>query len=211
MPSQLSEVRALVEGTWNEVARWLAAKPGIFGLPHPEQQIAFEYADRLRVAIRQSLGVPSWDRLYFDASSVSLDGAAMPIVDRRAPIYVDSRQLFGLPAHASRDANLPDLAASVQVLRSAPEAFELDEDGRPRRGVSPSSIRDQGWLLEQHVAHLDELSGNACDAFLFVVYSNDARRSTAVDRREVASWASWHQLSNSLFWASRHFRARPKL
>lgn len=48
----LTQVRNLAEGTWEEVTRWFSAKPGIFTLPHPEQQLLFEYADRLRRAIR---------------------------------------------------------------------------------------------------------------------------------------------------------------
>ena len=48
----VTQVRNLVEGTWDEVTRWFSAKPGIFTLPHPEQQLLFEYADRLRRAVR---------------------------------------------------------------------------------------------------------------------------------------------------------------
>ncbi|MCC6663662.1 MAG: hypothetical protein IT375_07960 [Polyangiaceae bacterium] len=205
----LTQVRNLAEGTWEEVTRWFSAKPGIFTLPHPEQQLLFEYADRLRRAIRHVVGDHSWDRMYFDATTVTFERAPLPLDERRAPIYVDTRKLFGIPNPAPRDAAAPDVAVVIQVLRTAPAALELDDDARPLRpGQPPTAVQLQGWLLEQHVQHLEQLSHAACDGFLFVVYSNEARRRSAVDLREVASWASWHQPSETLWWATRHFRAR---
>jgi len=156
-------------------------------------------------------GNPNWDRLYFDATSVTLEGAVMPLHGRRPPIYIDTRQLFGIPEQVARNANAPDIAAALQVLRASPERLELDEDGRARRGFSAQSLRAQGWLLEQHVAHLNALTEQGCDGYLFLVYSSDPQRASTVDRREVASWASWHQINETLFCASRHFRARPNL
>lgn len=212
LPVSLNQLRHIVEGTWEEVARWFGAKPGIFTLPHPEQQLLFEYADRLRRAIRHLVGNHNWDRLYFDATTISLSCTPLPAaIGRRPPIYVDTRQLFGLSQHAQRDASTPDLAVGLQILRSSTELLELDDDGRPRRqSWTPSSIRLQGWLLEEHVRHLEDLCANACEGFLFVVYSNEARRRTAVDSREVASWASWHQPTETLWWTARHFRAKPR-
>lgn len=204
------QLRGLIEGTWEEVARWFIAKPRLFTLPHPEQQLLFEYASRLRYAIRANSGHATWDRLYFDASSTSLGtGSIAHVVARRPPLYIDTRRLFGLPDHGPRDLTTPDAAVAIQVVRSAPELLDLDDDGRPRsQRWMPVSVRLQGWLLDEHVAQLEELSAAPCDGFLFVVYSNDARRNTAVDTRDVASWASWHQPSSTLWWASRHFRAR---
>jgi hypothetical protein len=207
----LPALRDIADGSWDEVARWLAHKPGVFTLPHPEQQILFEYADRLRRAIRTAIGNPSWDRLYFDATTITYERALLPLEGRRAPLHVDTRQLFGLAPHAPREATSPDLAISILVLRSTPEYVETDEDGRPRKqSWTPASLRAQGWLLEEHVRHLEALSASACDGFLFVAYSNDARRRTPVELREVASWASWHCPHETFWWTSRHFRARER-
>ena len=209
-PPSPGQVRNIVEGTWEEVTQWLAAKPGIFTLPHPEHQIAFELADRLRRALRHLIGDHSWDRMYFDATTLTVDRVPVPLEGRRPPIFVDTRKLFGLAQHAHRDANAPDLALSIQVLRSTPELLELDEDGRPRRqSWTPTSLKRQGWLLEEHVTLLEAHSASACDGYLFVAYSNEARRRSSVDLREVASWASWHRPSETFWWATRHFRAKP--
>lgn len=210
-PITLPSLRRVVEATWDDVTRWFIAKPRIFALPHPEQQILFEYADRLRASIRSLCGNHSWDRLYFDSSSATLGGYPLAhLVTRRPPIYVDTRQLFGLTS-GTRDASAPDIAIAVQVLRSSSELIDMDDDGRPRhQAFLPTSVRAQGKLLEEHVAQLEELSQGACDGFVFVVYSNEARRRTAVDLREVASWASWQQPTDTLWWTSRHFRASRK-
>ena len=210
-PITLQSLRRVVESTWEDVAQWFGAKPRIFSLPHPEQQVLFEYADRLRASIRSLCGNHGWDRLYFDSSSATLGGYPLAhMVTRRPPIYVDTRQLFGLTSGV-RDANTPDIAVAVQVLRSSSELIDMDEDGRPRhQSWMPTSVRAQGKLLEEHVEQLEELTLGACDCFLFVVYSNEARRRTAVDLREVASWASWHQPNDTLWWTSRHFRAQRK-
>ena len=209
--TSLPQLRQIADGTWDEVAHWLSQKPGVFTLPHPEQQILFEYADRLRRAIRHLVGNHSWDRLYFDATTVSLERALVPLEGRRAPLHVDTRQLFGVAPQAPRDPSTADLAVSIQVLRSTPEYVETDDDGKPRKqSWVPASLRLQGWLLEEHVRHLEGLSENACDGFLFVVYSNDAGRRTPVELREVASWASWHRPGETLWWTSRHFRAKPR-
>ncbi len=204
-------MRRVVEATWDDVTRWLVAKPRIFSLPHPEQQILFEYADRVRASIRSVCGNHSWDRLYFDSSSATLGGFPLAhMVARRPAIYLDTRQLYGLTSGA-RDASNPDVAIAIQVLRSASELLDLDEDSRPRhQSWMPTNIRAQGKLLEEHVEQLEELSQGACDGFLFVVYSNEARRRTAVDLREVASWASWQQPTETVWWTSRHFRAYRK-
>ncbi|MFO0564194.1 MAG: hypothetical protein U0263_00955 [Polyangiaceae bacterium] len=210
-PIGLNQLRGIVEGTWEEVTRWIAAKPGVFTLPHPEQQLLFEYADRLRRAIRHLVQNHNWDRLYFDATTVTLERALMPLGERRAPIYVDTRQLFGIPNPAPRDASAPDVAISIQVLRAAPAELDLDDDGRPRRlAYVPTSLRHQGWLLEEHVQHLEALAQNSCEGFLFVLYSNEARRRSVVDLREVASWASWHRPLETLWWTTRHFRAKAR-
>jgi hypothetical protein len=208
----LPQVRQMVDGTWDEVARWFSAKPGIFTLPHPEQQVMFEYADRLRRTFRHAISNHTWDRLYFDASALTLETAPLPFaVGRRPPLYIDTRQLLGIPTGAPRDPGAPDIAVSLQVIRSAPETLELDDDARPRRqNWTPLNVRVQGWYLEEHVRQLEELSLAACEGFLFVIYSNEARRKSAVDLREVASWASWQQPSETLWWAARRFRARPR-
>jgi hypothetical protein len=206
----VQNLRRVVEATWEDLTRWFGAKPRIFALPNPEQQILFEYADRLRANIRSLCGNPSWDRLYFDSSSATLGGYPVAhLVTRRPPIYIDTRQLFGLTSGA-RDASAPDAAIAIQVLRSASELIDLDEDGRPRhQSWMPTNLRAQGKLLDEHVQQLEELAATgACDGYLFVIYSNEARRRTAVDLREVASWASWQPASDTLAWSSRHFRAK---
>jgi hypothetical protein len=208
-PITLLQARGIVEGTWEEVIHWFSQKPGIFTLPHPEQQILFEYADRLRRALRHIVQNHSWDRVYFDATTVTLDAAPPPLEDRRPPIYVDTRQLFGVPNPAPREDATPDIAVSIQVLRTGPEQLELDDDGCPRRlAALPQSLLLQGLLLEAHVRNLERLSQSACEGFLFVVYSNEARRTSSVDQRDVASWASWHRPSETLWWATRHFRSK---
>ncbi|MBK7585677.1 MAG: hypothetical protein IPI67_36510 [Myxococcales bacterium] len=207
----LAQLRSLAEATWEELTRWFSAKPGIFSLPHPEQQLLFEYGDRLRGHIRGQAQSQTWDRLYFDATTATQDRAPVPLDDSRAPIHIDTRQLFGIPNPAPRDETAPDLAVAIQVLRAPPVSVELDDDGRPRRQTfMPTSVRLQGWLLEEHVRNLEQASQNACEGYLFVVYSNEARRRSAVDLREVASWASWHRPTETLWWATRHFRARAR-
>ena len=210
-PETFANIRSLLEGTWQEVTHWLLQKPGIFTLPHPEQQVAFELADRTRRAIRQLVSSPSWDRLYFDATTLTLCRAPVTFDGQRAPIYIDTRQIFGLEPQSPRDPSSPDLAVSVQVLRTGPAMLELDDDGRPRRQTYvPTNLRSQGYLLEQHVAILEGTTTNPAEGFLFVVYSNEARRRSVVDLREVASWASWNRPSETFWWATRHFRARPR-
>lgn len=206
-PVNVQSLRRVVEATWDEVTRWFSAKPRIFSLPNPEQQILFEYADRLRASIRTLCGNQAWDRLYFDSSSATLGGYPLAHrVTRRPPIYVDTRQLYGLTS-GTRDASSPDIAIAIQVLRAASELIDLDEDGRPRhQSWMPTNIRAQGKLLDEQIEQLEELSRGACDGYLFVAYSNEARRRTAVDLREVASWASWQPAGETLAWASRHFR-----
>lgn len=206
----LQSLRDLVQGTWQEVAQWFVAKPRIFALPHPEQQILFEYAPRLRTAIRGAMGDANWDRLYFDASNTSLGtGSISHVIGRRPPLYIDTRRIFGLPEHGHRAITAPDIAIAVQVLRAAPALLELDDDGRPiAQRWMPTSLRLQGWLLDEHVSQLEELTPTPCDGFLFVIYNNEAGRRTTVDTRDIASWASWNQPSKSLWWASRHFRAK---
>jgi hypothetical protein len=67
-----------------------------------------------------------------------------------------------------------------------------------------------GALLEERVAQFDRFSRANYDATLFVVYSNEARRRTAVDSRDVASWASWQTPLDTLWWTARHFRAKAR-
>jgi hypothetical protein len=205
-------LRRLVEAAWEDVTRWFVAKPGVFALPRPEQQILFEYAERLRAGIRSLCVDPAWDRLYFDASSAGAGGDQLgQLAARRPPIYVDTRKLFGVTSPI-REASSPDVAVAIHVLRSARATLELDDDGVPRHQTwVPVGIRIQGKLLEEQVAELAALAQGACDGYLFVVYSNEARRKSAVDLREVASWASWHQPGETLWWASRYFRAQGKV
>ena len=204
----LIQLRQAVSSTWEEIAAWLVAKPRICRLPHPEQQIQFEYAVRLREKLRASTGLEGWDRLYFDGTTTSLVCQSSLIPRQRAPLYLDTRQLLG-GAGGERTESQPDVAIALQVLRSSAELLTLDGDGRPREQAwLPTSLRAQGWLLEEHVKRLDQLATRCCDGFLFVVYYNEARRSTSVDQRQVASWASWHKPTDTLWWASRHFRAK---
>lgn len=209
-PVSLASLRGVVDGVWHDVSRWLLQKPRVFSLAHPEQQILFEFAARLREALRQAAGQPRWDRLYFDGSSISLgSGSVSHVVGRRPPIFVDTRRLLGLPDAAPRMAATADLAVSLQVLRAPPPQLELDEDGRPRsQRWMPVSLRVQGFLLEEHVAELDRLTAQPCDGTLIVIYSNETGRRTAVDSRDIVSWASWHQPAPTFWWSSRHFRAR---
>ena len=209
-PLTLASLRDVVDGVWQEVAHWLMQKPRIFSLAHPEQQILFEYASRLREALRATAGQPRWDRMYFDASTVSLgSGAVSHVIGRRPPLYIDTRRLFGLSDHEPRSAEHADLAVSIQVLRAAPAQLALDEDGRPQsQRWMPVSLRVQDFLLQEHVTELERITSSPCDGTLFVVYSNESGRRTGVDAREIASWASWHQPAPTFWWASRHFRAR---
>jgi hypothetical protein len=208
----LAQLRRVVQNSWEELVGWLLAKPRILELPHPEQQILFELGCRMRGTLRSLVGDVSWDRMVFDASSSTLGAHAnADAFGRRPPIYIDTRHLFGVGASERRTTAKPNLAVSVCVLRSCRAALEVDDDGRPKNQTFlPTSVRTQGWLLEEHVRQLEELELEPCDGFLFVVYSNSARRRTAVDTREVASWASWQTPSDTLWWASRHFRAKAR-
>jgi hypothetical protein len=210
-PLTLSQLRRVIQNSLDELALWFTSKPRVFALPRPEQQLAFELASRLRETLRSLISSPSWDRLYYDASSLSPAYAMADSFGRRPPIYIDTRQLFGLPSRSSRGATAPDVAIALQVLRSAQEALDLDDNGHPRHPTwLPVSIREQGWMLDEHVRQLEQLSQSACECWLFVAYSNDARRKTAVDSRVVASWASWQKPTDTLWWAARHFRAKSR-
>lgn len=202
----LPALRELVDSAVNELASWFVAKPRLFGLPRPEQQIQFELASRLREHLRECTANPSWDRLYYDAADTGAAHAAT--VAQRPPIYVDARQLYG-SVSSPRSPAEPDLALAVHVLRSIRSEVEFDENGNPAGQTSlPLPISVAGSLLEQRVVEFDRLSHQACDCALLVIYSNDARRRTAIDKREVASWASWQTPLDTLWWTVRHFRAK---
>lgn len=211
-PLTLAQLRRVVQSQWDDVVAWLLAKPRILELANPEQQVLFELGCRLRGALRSLSGNRTWDRMHFDASSSTLGALVQPdATGRRPPLYIDTRQLLGIGGQERRTTAKPNLAVSLCVLRSCRAELELDNDGRPKtQAFLPTSIRTQGWLLEEHVRQLEELALEPCDGFLFVVYSNAARRHTAVDTREVASWASWQRPSETLWWASRHFRAKAR-
>ncbi len=206
-PLTLLQLREIVQGSVEGVAAWCVAKPRLFDLPRPEQQIQFELATRLRDVLRQRVANPTWDRLFFDASDSS--PASPASCTARPPIFIDTRQIFGTVGAATRGPAEPDVALAVHVLRSSRQTLELDENGVPaEQKWLPRSLLCEGVLLEERVAQLEHFSRAACDGVLLVVYSNEARRRTAVDTREVASWASWQTPLDTLWWATRQFRAR---
>jgi len=212
MPTLLTlvQLRETVQACIEDVAAWCTGKPRLFDMPRPEQQIQFELACRLREALRLRTQNAGWDRLSYDASQPG--PGAVAATKMRPPIHVDARQLFGVVGTAARTAGEPDLALAVHVLRSAPATLELDEDGAPaKQRWLPASLLAEGALLEERVAQLDRLSRASCDGTLFVVYSNEARRRTAVDSREIASWASWQTPLDTLWWTARHFRAKARV
>ena len=205
----LSQLRDLVQECIEDVTAWCVAKPRLFELPRPEQQIQFELAYRLREAVRKRSANGSWDRLYFDAA----DPSAMPVGSSaaRPPIFIDTRQLFGAVGSGSRSPTEPDVALAVHVLRSAKQSLELDENGAPtHQAWLPRSLLADGVELDERVAQFERLSRSCCDGALVVIYSNEARRRTAVDTREIASWASWQTPLDTLWWTVRHFRARAR-
>jgi hypothetical protein len=211
MPALLSllQFREIVQVCVEDVAAWCAGKPRLFDMPKPEQQIQFELACRLREALRASAHNPSWDRLSFDASEPA--PAAIAGTKSRPPVFIDTRQLFGISGTSARNPGEPDLALAVHVLRSSPASVEFDENGDPsRQKWAPRSLLVEGALLEERVVQLDRLSRASCDGVLFVVYSNEARRFTSVDAREIASWASWQTPLDTLWWTVRHFRAKAR-
>ena len=211
MPTLLTllELRETVQACIDDIAAWCVGKPRLFDMPHPEQQIQFELACRLRDALRERTSNPTWDRLWFDASEPAPGALAATSV--RPPVYVDTRQLFGVLGAAPRTANEPDLGVAVHVLRSSPPTVAFDDNGVPsKQRWLPSNLLMEGALLEERVAQFDRLSRANCDATLFVVYSNEARRRTPVDSRDVASWASWQTPIDTLWWTARHFRAKAR-
>lgn len=207
------QLRRVVERTWLELLPWLGQRSKLFELPHPEQQVLFELGFRLRENIRSLSSDASWDRLYFDASTASDQRTlAYKLTDRRPQLHVETRRLLGVAA-ASREH--PDLAIELAVLRSAPELIDYDDDGHPRhQRWSPLSMLAQGKSLDDSAAYLTQLSRQGVEGFLFVLYSNLAKRRTSVDTRSVASWASWLSVEvdgapvSGLTWASRHFKPR---
>lgn len=202
----LPTLREIVDSCVEDLASWFVAKPRLFDLPRPEQQIQFELAARLRDRLREGTANPAWDRLHYDAADTGAAHAAT--VAQRPPIYVDARQLYG-SLTSPRSAAEPDLALAVHVLRSIRKEVEFDENGNPTGHSSlPLPISVAGSLVEQRVIEFDRLSHQSCDCALLVIYSNDARRRTAIDKREVASWASWQTPLDTLWWTVRHFRAR---
>jgi hypothetical protein len=211
MPTLLTlmQLRETVQACIEDIAAFCVGKPRLFDVPHPEQQIQFELACRLRESLRERTQNPTWDRLWFDASLPA--PGALSMTSTRPPIYVDTRQLFGVLGATPRTPNEPDLGVAVHVLRSAPASLSLDENGAPsNQRWLPSDLLMEGALLEERVAQFDRLSRANCDATLFVVYSNDARRRTPVGSRDVASWASWQTPLDTLWWTARHFRAKAR-
>jgi hypothetical protein len=210
MPNVLTlpGLREVVDSCIAELATWFVAKPRLFDLPRPEQQIQFELAYRLRERLRERTSNPSWDRLHYDAADT---GAALAAtVVQRPPIYIDARQLYG-SVSSPRSPLEPDLALAVHVLRTVRAEVEFDENGNPASQPSlPLPISVTGALVEQRVLEFDRLSHNACDCALLVIYANDARRRTAIEKREVASWASWQTPLDTLWWTVRHFRAKAR-
>ncbi|MCA9641828.1 MAG: hypothetical protein KC492_14080, partial [Myxococcales bacterium] len=71
MPLNPAQLRRIVENTWVELMTWLGGRGKLLDLPHPEQQILFELGFRLRENLRSMAQDPTWDRLFFDASSLS--------------------------------------------------------------------------------------------------------------------------------------------
>jgi hypothetical protein len=211
MPTLLTlmQLRDTVQACIEDIAAFCVAKPRLFDLPRPEQQIQFELACRLRDTLRERTQNPAWDRLWFDASQ-PVPGA-LAATNVKPPIHVDTRQLFGILGTTPRTANEPDLGVAVHVLRSSPASLALDENGAPsKQRWLPTNLVMEGALLEERVAQFDRLSRANCDATLFVVYSNEARRRTLVDSRDVASWASWQTPLDTLWWTARHFRAKAR-
>ena len=89
--------------------------------------------------------------------------------------------------------------------------LELDDSGVPTgQQWLPRSLLESGALLEERVQQMEHLSHAACDGALLVIYSNEAKRRTPVDTREVASWASWQTPIDTLRWTVRHFRAKAR-
>ncbi len=205
----VADLRQIVTESWAEVVAWFTAKPRIFHLARPEQQISFELAHRIRERIRRDAGQPHWDRLTFDGAACQLSEAThVDAVGHGVPIHIDAAQLYGLSSRDRRDANqMPDIAVAVHVLRTSHELFDLDEDGTPRhQDYLPQPMRVQGWKLEEQVHAFERLAEREVASFLFVVYSNQAQRRTIVEKREVASWAAWTEVDDTLWWASRYFR-----
>jgi hypothetical protein len=205
----LQQLRDTTEECVEELATWCVAKPRLFELPRPEQQIQFELASRLRETLRTRTANPLWDRLYFDAAEP--DPAALAGGTARPPIFVDTRQLFGNVGAPTRGATEPDLALAVHVLRSTRQTLELDENGTPlQQAWLPRSLLVDGAQLEARVTQLERLAHASCDGVLLVIYANEARRRTGVDTREIASWASWQMPLDTLWWSVRHFRAKAR-
>jgi hypothetical protein len=206
----IAELRQAVTETWNELVVWFSAKPRVFRLPRPEQQVNFEFACRLRERLRRSADLQHWDRLYFDGVSCQLtESTHAEAVGHSVPIYLDAHHLYGLSNRDSRDESMPDMAIAVHVLRSSHELLDIDEDGRPRhQNFLPQSMAVQGWKLDEQVKAFETMAEQEVASSLFVIYSNQARRVTAVEKRDVASWAAWNEIDPTLWWASRYFRQR---
>jgi hypothetical protein len=201
----LADLRRAVEATWQDIISWCARKERIFDLNRPEQQILFELAVRLRDTLRQLSGLPSWDRLFFDAAAA---GHFLAAEWDRAPIRLDARQLCARP-DGIPPSGCVDIAIAVEVLRASNQVIEFDADGRPRnQRWIPQSLTTQGRNVETRVRTFEDLSEARCEGYLFVLYSNRSGRRTPLEMRQVASWATWHQASGTLLWASRHFRAK---
>jgi hypothetical protein len=205
----LAQLRETVQSSIDELAAWFVAKPRVFALARPAQQLQFELACRLRDRIRERTENPRWDRLHFDASDGPWASPAIP--SAKPPILVDARQLFGAIAADKRTATEPDVALAVHVLRAPPNSLDYDENGLPlRQAFAPDDLFRESVILEQRVGQFERLSHLNCDGALLVVYSNDARRRTAVDAREIASWASWQTPIDNVWWTARYFRAKAR-
>jgi len=205
-----TDIQSNITETWEGICAWVARKPRLLALPRPEQQIGFEFACRLREALRGACRFPKWDRLFFDATySIASETTHVDGVGRQPPIYLDTHQLIGRLPNAAPDSTLCDFAVAVHVLRASHELLDLDEDGRPRHQMwLPQSMLLQGARLEEQVREFERLAERGVEGYLFVLYVNQANRKTAVDSRAVASWATWRELGTGLSATSRRFRVR---
>jgi hypothetical protein len=200
-----SEVRNLIQECWAHVLARLAVRPHLADLRRPEQQLLFEFATGLRRAVRHTAESPSWDGLVVDGLAMT-DFLDVEPPLQGAPILLRTE---GLLATEAGQLAAGDIALAIHVLRAAPELLDFDEAGCPRHQLwTPTPMAVQGRLLEQRVAWCEAISEAGHEAWLGVVYFSVSGRRTGVESRQIASWASWQNITPTTLASSRRFRSR---
>jgi len=200
-----AELRNVVQESWTHLLARLAVRPHLAELRRPEQQLLFEFAAGLRRAVRHATAEPAWD-------GIVVDGAVMTEFLTEEPPILGAPILLRTEGLLARDADQVisgDFALALHVLRAPRELLDFDDNGCPRHQTwLPVPMLAQGRVLEQRVEWCEALAESGHEAWLGVIHFSVPGRRTAIESRQIASWASWQSVSAAISATSRRFRSR---